>query len=73
MEKTYGPEIDPLRQVRIPREKMRSDGTITFRTSDKQQYNRLVDGSIRRTTQKVNGREARRIRARQRRLGEKDV
>lgn len=58
---------DPLRRVFIPVEKRTTQGTLVFRTLDKQMYARLDNGSIRRATPKVNGKEARKARARARR------
>jgi hypothetical protein len=58
--------IDPLRRVFVPIEKRTANGTLVFRTLDKQVYVRLEDGSIRRATPKMNGKEARRLRAKSR-------
>lgn len=66
-------DVDPLRRWRVPREVTTSKGTIVFRTMDNAVYARLKDGSIRRATPKVNGRVARRARARQRQLGVKNA
>lgn len=55
--------IDPLRRVFVPIEKRTANGTLVFRTLDKQVYARLEDGSIRRTTPKMNGKQARKLRA----------
>ena len=52
--------INPLRRVFIPIEKRTSNGTIVFRTTDKQMYVRLADDSIRRATPKLRGKAARR-------------
>ena len=67
MDKTEKREIDLLRRVFVPIEKRTPNGTIVFRTTDKQVYCRLDDGSIRRATPKVNGKQARRLRAKARR------
>lgn len=56
--------IDPLRRVFVPREHKTSLGTIVFRTLDREVYCRLEDGSIRRTKPKVNGKHAKKARAR---------
>lgn len=56
--------IDPLRRVFVPRETKTAKGTIVFRTHDDDVYLRLDDGSIRRAHPKVNGKLARRLRAR---------
>ena len=58
--------IDPLRRVFIPVEKRNLDGTYSFKTHDKQSYVRLEDGSIRRVSPKVNGKVARKSRAKRR-------
>ena len=55
-------EIDPLRRIYEPIEKRKEDGTFVFYTSDKMRYVRGVDGSIRRSEPKINGKVARRIR-----------
>ena len=55
--------IDPLRRVFVPIEKKTANGTIVFCTLDKQLYARLEDGSIRRATPKMNGKQARKLRA----------
>lgn len=57
-------DIDPLQRVFVPIEKKTADGTIIFRTTDNQVYHRLADGSIRRETPKINGKLARKLRAR---------
>jgi len=54
--------IDPLRRVFIPIEKRNSKGMLVFRTHDKQLYVRMENGSIRRATPKINGKEARKAR-----------
>jgi hypothetical protein len=59
--------IDPLRRVFIPREAVTPNGTTVFRTMDGDVYCRLDDGSIRRTNPKVNGKQARKLRAKSRR------
>lgn len=63
-----GSSIDPLRRVFIPIEKRTANGTLVFRTHDHEMYARLGDGSIRRVTPKVNGKQARKQRHRDRRL-----
>lgn len=50
------------RRIYVPIEKRNSDGTWVFQTSDGDRYVRGLDGSIRRRSPKVNGKEARRIR-----------
>jgi hypothetical protein len=61
---TQQPEspLDPLRRVLVPIEKRTANGTIVFRTTDKEVYFRHTDGSIRRASLKVNGKEARKAR-----------
>lgn len=61
--------IDPLRRVFVPRESEIGDGIFAFKTSDKQRYFRRQDGSIRRETPKMNGKEARRARRKAARRG----
>jgi len=56
------------RQVFVPRETRTSKGTLVFRTTDNDVYCRLVDGSIRRANPKVNGKVARKARAKLRRM-----
>ena len=56
------PSIDPLRRVFVPIEKRTPAGTLVFRTSDKTLYFRASDGSIRHSTPKVNGKQARKMR-----------
>lgn len=63
------PIIDPLRRVFVPKEAKTSKGTVVFRTLDFQVYARLPDGSIRRSKPKVNGKAARKARARSRHAG----
>ncbi len=55
--------IDPLRRVFVPREAKTPNGTTVFRTRDEDLYLRLDDGSIRRANPKVNGKQARKARA----------
>jgi hypothetical protein len=55
-------KIDPLQRVFIPVERRNMDGTMSFRTIDGMKYKRGVDGTIRRVTPKVNGKEAKRRR-----------
>ncbi len=62
--------IDPLRREYVPIEKKTSKGTIVFRTQDKEMYVRLADDSIRRVTPKVNGKVAKRLRSKQRKISE---
>jgi hypothetical protein len=57
------PKIDLLRRVWIPIERRTVEGTLVFRTTDKELYCRLKDGSIRAVTRKTNGKIARRLRA----------
>ena len=40
--------IDPLRREFVPIEKKNTDGTYSFRTKDKRQYRRMLNGEIRR-------------------------
>lgn len=51
-----------LRRVFRPREAKTSRGTTVFRTSDNVVYARMADGSIRRSTPKVNGKQAKKLR-----------
>jgi len=53
-------QIDLLRRIFIPIERRTAEGTLVFKTSDKEMYARLDDGSIRRTTPKQRGKAARR-------------
>lgn len=53
-------KIDPLKRIFVPIEKRTAAGTLVFRTSDKQVYARLDDGSIRRAEKKIKGKAARR-------------
>jgi hypothetical protein len=55
-------EIDPLYRVFVPIEGRALDGTVTFRTTDREEYRRLPDGSIRLLRLKVNGKAARKAR-----------
>lgn len=41
-------KIDPLRRIFIPIEKRMTNGEMTFRTMDKEQYIRAANGVIRR-------------------------
>lgn len=61
--------IDPLKRVFVPIEKRTSKGTLVFRTLDGDIYARLDDGSIRRARKKVNGKVARKQRAKARMHG----
>lgn len=63
--------IDPLRRVWIPIEKRDVQGRLTFRTTDGERYRREDDGSMRHATGKVNGKRARKARARERRMKSK--
>lgn len=54
-------KINPLERIFIPIEKRTEAGTLVFRTSDKEVYACLEDGSIRRATPK-QGKVARRKR-----------
>lgn len=53
------PKLDLLKRVFVPRETRTKDGTLVFRTSDKEVYVRLSDGSIRRSRPKARGKAAR--------------
>jgi hypothetical protein len=53
-------EIDLLKRVWVPREATTPNGTIVFRTHDKELYARLSDGSIRCVARKARGKVARR-------------
>lgn len=53
-------KIDPLDRIWIPIEKRTAKGTLVFRTSDRETYARLDDGSIRRVDKKARGKAARR-------------
>ena len=55
--------IDPLNRVFVPIEKRMLNGNLTFQTSDKERYVRTSDGVIRRSTPKVNGKLAKKLRA----------
>lgn len=46
-------KLDPLRSEWHPIERRNTEGILTFRTSDREQYIRREDGSIRRATPKV--------------------
>lgn len=56
------PPIDPLRRVFVPIERRTPNGTLVFKTHDNQLYARMHDGSIRRATPKLNGKDARKAR-----------
>ena len=56
------PSIDPLRRVFVPIERKTANGTTVFRTTDGEVYMRHVDGSIRRSRPKVNGKIAKKMR-----------
>lgn len=56
------PEIDPLRRVLVPIERVNQYGITTFRTTDRQEYYRGRGGAIRRRFPKVNGRLAKKTR-----------
>jgi hypothetical protein len=58
--------LDPLRRVFVPVEKRTAQGTLVFRTTDKDLYFRGPDGSIRRSVPKVNGKLAKQMRRKQR-------
>ena len=58
--------IDPSRRVFVPIERKTANGTWVFRTLDNEMYCRLPDGSIRSTTKKMNGKLARKLRAKAR-------
>jgi len=63
-----GQIIDPLRRVFVPIEKRDVRGNWVFQTLDKQKYIRnAATGQIRTLTRKVNGKVARKVRAKQRR------
>ena len=47
-------KMDPLRRIFIPIERSTKAGTVVFRTSDKEMYVRLEDGSIHRTVPKLS-------------------
>ena len=54
------PEIDPLRRVFVPRERMTSNGTIVFKTTDNLMYARQEEGApMYRVDRKVRGKKAR--------------
>ena len=54
--------IDPLRRILVPIEKRMTNGNLTFRTSDSDQYIRTSDGVIRRKHPKINGKIAKKAR-----------
>ena len=60
------PALDPLRRVFIPVEKRASNGDWLFETSDGHTYRRGIDGVIRSRMPKINGKLAKRIRAKAR-------
>lgn len=58
-------QIDPLHRIWVPREKRDADGHWVFQTSDGERYRRDAGtGVIRNAAPKVNGKLARKIRAR---------
>ena len=56
--------IDPLQRVFVPEEKRDVNGNYVFKTIDHTAYIRGKNGSIRRVSPKVNGKVARKARAR---------
>lgn len=67
MARESGVPIDPLQRVFVPIEKRMTNGNLTFQTTDHQRYIRSSDGSIRRSTPKVNGKDAKKARQKCRR------
>ncbi len=69
------PTIDLLQRVLVPIEKVTKTGTRIFRTTDKQMYVRMEDGSIHRVhsvnKNNLTGKAARRAQKKQRRLTQK--
>lgn len=63
-------QIDPLRRVFVPVEKVTAAGTTVFCTSDREVYVRLSDGSIRNSRKKINGKDVRKARTAARRMSQ---
>ena len=53
-------KLDPLCRIFVPIERPTDSNTFIFRTTDKETYERLEDGSIHRINRKVRGKAARR-------------
>lgn len=56
--------IDPLRRVFVPVEKRMSSGISVMRTLDGETYHRGTDGVIRSSMSRINGKLARKAKAR---------